>query len=57
MIKLLHVSLILLFSFSATILVAQAPTQTVRGKIYDSETNFSLVGVKVEIKTNSNINS
>jgi hypothetical protein len=50
MIKLLHVFLILFFSFSATILVAQAPTQTVRGKIYDSETNFSLVGVKVEIK-------
>ena len=54
MIKLLHIFLFLLFSFSTTILVAQAPTQTVRGKIYDSETNFPLVGVKLEIKITTN---
>jgi hypothetical protein len=29
---------------------SQIPTQTVRGKVIDSETNFPLVGVKLEIK-------
>ncbi len=35
--------------FWATSLFAQVPTQTVRGKVYDSETNYPLYGVKIEI--------
>lgn len=42
-------ALILTF-FLANIAFAQAPTQTVRGKVYDSETNFGLIGAKLEIK-------
>lgn len=48
MIKSLHLFLFIfcLISYS----FSQTPTQTVRGKVYDSETNFPLVGVKLEIK-------
>jgi hypothetical protein len=32
-------------------LLGQLPTQNVRGKVVDSETNFPLVGVRIELKT------
>lgn len=38
--------LVLLFSFYS---FAQIPTQNVRGKVIDSETNYPLVGAKIEI--------
>ena len=41
--------LILGFLFLTTFLFGQVPTQTVRGKVYDSETNYPLYGVKIEI--------
>lgn len=53
MFKLLSMKQFYLFIFllfSSTIAFAQ-PTQTVRGKVYDSETNFPLVGAKIVIKT------
>ena len=31
---------------------AQTPTQTVRGKVFDSETNFPLNAVKISIEVN-----
>ena len=31
---------------------AQTPTQTVRGKVFDSETNFPLNAVKISIEAN-----
>ena len=34
---------------SISSLYAQIPTQTVRAKVFDSETNFPLIGVRVEI--------
>jgi hypothetical protein len=33
---------------------AQVPTQTVRGKVFDNETNYPLYGVKVEINVSEN---
>ena len=45
------VALLFLSSLSA---FAQ-PTQTVRGKLYDSETNFPLLGAKVEILTGDSL--
>ena len=46
-------SLILLSClFSSLSFFAQTPTQTVRGKVYDSETNFSLNAVKISIEVN-----
>ena len=41
--------LILGFLCLVTSLFGQVPTQTVRGKVYDSETNYPLYGVKIEI--------
>ena len=41
---------ILSFSF-----LAQQPTQTVRGKIMDSETNFPLISAKIEIFTSDSV--
>ena len=38
------------FLFGAATLFAQ--TQTVRGKVFDSETNFPLIGVKLSIQVN-----
>ncbi|MEY4861896.1 MAG: hypothetical protein RL059_1600, partial [Bacteroidota bacterium] len=40
----------LLFSFFSMTLIAQTPTQTIRGKVVDSESQSPLVGVKVEVK-------
>ncbi|MEN9301952.1 MAG: hypothetical protein RL264_381 [Bacteroidota bacterium] len=42
---------LLLFDFSA---FSQVPTQRVRGKIVDSETQFPLTGVKIQIELNEN---
>ena len=33
--------------------LAQLPTQTVRGKVFDSETNFPLTGAKVLIEVDN----
>jgi hypothetical protein len=41
--------LLLFFIFTSTAFAQ--PTQTVRGKVYDSETNFPLIGAKIEILT------
>lgn len=49
-----HLCLSVLFSFTLIFSFAQR-TQTVRGKIVDSETNFPLVGAKVEVLTNDSI--
>ena len=40
----------LLFSFFSMSLIAQTPTQTIRGKVVDNESQSPLVGVKVEVK-------
>ena len=40
----------LLFSFFSMTLIAQTPTQSIRGKVVDSESQSPLVGVKVEVK-------
>lgn len=42
--------LLLILCFSTVNLFAQ-PTQNVRGKVFDSETNYPLIGVKIEIFT------
>ena len=42
------------FTLFFSTLFAQ-PTQTVRGKVFDSETNFPLLGAKVEILTHDSI--
>ena len=46
--KISIISLLSLF-FSMT-LIAQTPTQTIRGKVVDSESKSPLIGVKVEVK-------
>jgi hypothetical protein len=38
------------FLFGAATLLSQ--TQTVRGKVFDSETNYPLIGVKLSIQVN-----
>lgn len=43
--------ILVICTLSFTSLFAQQPTQNVRGKVVDSETNFPLVGVKVQIYT------
>jgi len=48
-------SLLLLFFICSNFVFAQ-PTQTVRGKVYDSESNFPLTGAKVEIFTIDSLN-
>ena len=40
----------LFFLFGSATLFAQ--TQTVRGKVFDSETNYPLIGVKLSIQVN-----
>jgi len=40
----------LLFSLLSMTLFAQTPTQSIRGKVVDSESQSPLVGVKVEVK-------
>ena len=40
----------LLFLFFSMSLIAQTPTQTIRGKVVDSESKSPLIGVKVEVK-------
>ena len=44
--------LLVLFSVLNLLIFAQLPTQTVRGKVFDSETNFPLTGAKVLIEVN-----
>lgn len=44
-------AILLLFYLSSTVAFAQQPTQTVRGKIFDSETQYPLVGAKVQVFT------
>ncbi|MFT6500672.1 MAG: hypothetical protein ACJASQ_000781 [Crocinitomicaceae bacterium] len=52
MIKLLQMKTILiLLCLGVSSAFAQQPTQTVRGKVFDSESQFPLVGVKVQIFT------
>lgn len=46
--------LLFLFVLGATHLIAQ-PTQTVRGKIFDAETNYPLIGVRIEIITEDSV--
>lgn len=43
--------IIFFFSISSFLSFAQ-PTQTVRGKVVDNETNFQIIGARVEIVTN-----
>lgn len=46
-------SIVLLFCLISSLsFFAQTPTQTVRGKVFDSETKFPLVGVKISIEVN-----
>ncbi len=45
---------LLLFVIAPILLFAQ-PTQTVRGKVFDSETNFPLTGAKVEVFTGDSL--
>ena len=40
------------FLLSSLSILAQTPTQTVRGKVFDSETNFPLNAVKISIEVN-----
>ena len=49
--KLLMKALLLIFCLSVTTAFAQQPTQTVRGKVFDSETQYPLIGAKVQIFT------
>jgi len=44
-------AILLLFYLSSAVAFAQQPTQTVRGKIFDSETQYPLVGAKVQVFT------
>jgi hypothetical protein len=44
--------LLVLFSVLNLLIFAQLPTQTVRGTVFDSETNFPLTGAKVSIEVN-----
>jgi hypothetical protein len=45
----------LLFVTNVMLVFSQTPTQTVRGKVFDSETNYPLYGVKVEIDIKSQV--
>jgi len=45
-----------IFSFLTYAFFSQLPSQTVRGKIVDSETNFPLVGAKLELKLGTSDN-
>lgn len=44
--------LLLLFSLVNFLLFAQLPTQTVRGTVFDSESNYPLSGAKIVIEVN-----
>jgi hypothetical protein len=48
----MKLSILLTFSFINLLIFAQLPTQTVRGKVFDSETNYPLTGAKVLIEVN-----
>jgi hypothetical protein len=48
-------SILFFFSLLLTSCVFAQPSQTVRGKVYDSETNFPLYGAKVEIFTEDSL--
>ncbi|MFM7643357.1 MAG: carboxypeptidase regulatory-like domain-containing protein, partial [Sphingomonadales bacterium] len=48
----MKLSILLGFSFINLLIFAQLPTQTVRGKVFDSETNFPLTGAKLLIEVN-----
>jgi len=42
--------ILILTLFICNILLAQIPTQTIRGRVVDSESQYPLVGVKLEVK-------
>jgi hypothetical protein len=44
-----------LFLALTPLLLFAQPTQTVRGKVYDNESNFPLIGAKVEVLTGDSI--
>lgn len=44
-------SLLIVLCLGVSSVFAQQPTQTVRGKVYDSESHFPLIGAKVQIFT------
>lgn len=46
----MKLQLLLLFSFVNLFIFAQLPTQTVRGKVFDSESNYPLTGAKIVIE-------
>jgi hypothetical protein len=48
----MKLQLLALFTFFNLLIFAQLPTQTVRGKVFDSESNFPLVGAKIVIVVN-----
>ena len=48
----MKLQLLAFFSFVNLLIFAQLPTQTVRGKVFDSESNFPLVGAKIVIVVN-----
>jgi hypothetical protein len=47
-------TLLLIFVFTTSLIFAQL-SQTVRGKIYDSETNYPLIGAKIIIFTSDTV--
>ena len=48
----MKLQLLALFTFFNLLIFAQLPTQTVRGKVFDSESNFPLAGAKIVIEVN-----
>jgi len=44
-------ALLILFCLGVSTAFAQQPTQTVRGKVFDSESQFPLIGAKVQVYT------
>ena len=48
----MKLQLLALFTFFNLLIFAQLPTQTVRGKVFDSESNFPLAGAKIIIEVN-----
>ena len=48
----MKLQLLAFFSFVNLLIFAQLPTQNVRGKVFDSESNFPLVGAKIVIEVN-----
>ena len=49
----MKLQLLAFFSFVNLLIFAQLPTQTVRGKVFDSESNYPLSGAKIVIEVNA----